>query len=214
MVADQRALRFFATPVVVATVEGADELNAELEKAIRDRMAQTKGVIKSNFGGWHSETDLLDWTGEAGRRVVAAAIELANANTVSAKGKPVSPAWRVAGWANVSGPRDAHVVHIHPAAYWSAVYYVRIGASSGGRLQLHDPRMPALRMHAPWLMFKANGPEGKARIEPAEGQLVLFPSWLSHSVEPWDGDSERISIAINLTAPLPGRRQADDTEVR
>jgi hypothetical protein len=42
-----------------------------------------------------------------------------------------------------------------------------------------------------------------ARIKPVEGQIVLFPSWLSHSVEPWDGEEERISIALNLTAPLP-----------
>jgi uncharacterized protein (TIGR02466 family) len=106
------------------------------------------------------------------------------------------------------------MVHSHGASFWSAVYYVRAGDGERGRLLLHDPRMPALRMHAPMLQFKDFGPEGMARIKPVEGQIVLFPSWLSHSVEPWDGEDERISIALNLTAPLPpsGAQQPKTTK--
>jgi uncharacterized protein (TIGR02466 family) len=201
--ADERMLLFFPTPVIIGAVDDAESLNTELETVIRKRMKADKGVIKSNIGGWHSKTDLFEWTGEAGQRVAQSIIELANAHTVGIQGKSVNIRWRLAGWANVSGPMHSNQAHIHPAAYWSAVYYVRIGEGAGGHLLLHDPRMPALRMHAPGLRFKDCGPDAFARVKPAAGQIVLFPSWLSHSVEPWEGDSERISIAINLTAPLP-----------
>jgi hypothetical protein len=48
--------------------------------------------------------------------------------------------------------------------------------------------------------FKNLGPELKAEIKPKEGLLILFPGWLSHSVEPWHGSSERISVAMNIRA--------------
>jgi len=30
--------------------------------------------------------------------------------------------------------------------------------------------------------------------------VVMFPSWLSHSVDPWQGEGERVSIAFNVFA--------------
>jgi len=67
-------------------------------------------------------------------------------------------------------------------------------------LVLHDPRMPGLRMHAPNLRFKDAGEELLVKIAPSEGRMVLFPGWLSHSVEPWEGSGTRISVALNIRA--------------
>jgi len=36
------------------------------------------------------------------------------------------------------------------------------------------------------------------QVEPKEGRLVLFPSWLTHRVSVNRTDEERISIAFNL----------------
>ena len=57
----------------------------------------------------------------------------------------------------------------------------------------------------PVIINGATSPAARAmaRIKPEPGQIVLFPSWLAHSVDPWEGDGERISIALNLTAPMP-----------
>jgi hypothetical protein len=49
------------------------------------------------------------------------------------------------------------------------------------------------------------GPEVKAEIKPKAGLLILFPAWLSHSVEPWEGSGDRISVAMNIRA---GKLQA------
>jgi uncharacterized protein (TIGR02466 family) len=201
-----RVLKLFATPVIVDQLDDAAGLNPELEATILARMQADPGLRLSNQGGWQSRHDLPAWGGAAGKRVIAAATALATASTTDARGGS-GVAWTVEAWANVSETGASNRAHVHGGSYWSAVYYVRVGDGEGGALVLHDPRMPALRMHAPNLRFKDCGSEVMAPIQPREGLLVLFPAWLSHSVEPWAGEGSRVSIAMNIRAmPVPGRR--------
>jgi uncharacterized protein (TIGR02466 family) len=191
-------LHLFATPVIIDELDDASSLNAALEPAILAQRAADPGLRLSNRGGWQSKRDFPQWAGDAGRRLVQHALGLANAHTVSAQGSPI--AWTVDIWANASETGHFNMPHVHGGSFWSAVYYVRVGEEEGGELVLHDPRMPALRMHAPKLRFKDNGPELKVHVRPKEGRMVLFPAWLSHSVEPWDGSDTRVSVAMNIRA--------------
>jgi uncharacterized protein (TIGR02466 family) len=193
-----RVRLLFATPVVLAQLERAAELNAALELQIIAKRAEDQGLKLSNRGGWQSTHDFLRWSGEAGRTVINRACELASAHVVRSDG--TAQRWTVDAWANISGPGAFNMPHVHGGTYWAAVYYVRVGDGDGGELVLHDPRMPGLRMHAPGLRFANMGPELKAEIKPKDGLLVLFPGWLSHSVEPWQGTGERISVAMNIRA--------------
>ena len=57
-------------------------------------------------------------------------------------------------------------------------------------------------MLAPMLAFRTAGGQSVGASEvivPKAGNLVMFPSWLSHGVRPYHGDDVRISIALNLT---------------
>jgi hypothetical protein len=38
-------------------------------------------------------------------------------------------------------------------------------------------------------------------FSPATGHLLIFPAWLEHRVEPFEGAGERISIAFNAINP-------------
>jgi uncharacterized protein (TIGR02466 family) len=190
--------RLFATPVVLDRVQGADALNAALERTIAERRAADSGLKLSNRGGWQSQHDFTSWAGAEGQALIARAAELAGAHSQSSSGGP--PRWRVDAWANVSGEGAFNMPHVHGGTFWSCVYYVRVGEGEGGQLVLHDPRMPGLRMHAPGVRFRNMGPELRAEIQPAAGLMVLFPGWLSHSVEPWQGTGERISVAMNIRA--------------
>ena len=192
-----RVQLLFATPVLVQKLDGAAELNAALGHQILSKREEDQGLKLSNRGGWQSTHDFVRWSGEAGGTVINRACELAAAHAVRINA-PVR--WSVDAWANVSGPGAFNMPHVHGGTYWAAVYYVRVGAGEGGELVLHDPRMPGLRMHAPGVRFKNLGPEVRAEIKPEEGLLVLFPGWLSHSVEPWQGSGERISVAMNIRA--------------
>jgi uncharacterized protein (TIGR02466 family) len=190
--------KLFPTPVITDLLAGADKLNAALEPLILARREADKGHSLSNRGGWQSEHDLEKWGGEAAERVIRNALELADAHT---SGTPKR--WRHDSWANVSGPGHFNMPHVHAGTFWSAVYYVRVGEGEGGELVLHDPRVPGSQMHAPHLRLRGTGPDYRALIEPKPGLMVLFPAWLSHSVEPWQGAGNRISIAMNIRAIPP-----------
>jgi uncharacterized protein (TIGR02466 family) len=188
----------FGTPVVLGRFDDAGPLNAALEQQILSKREADKGLTLSNRGGWQSTHDFVRWSGESGQTIINRACELANAHVTRVDGAP--PRWTVDAWANVSGPGAFNMPHVHGGTFWAAVYYVRVGQGDGGELVLHDPRMPGLRMHAPGVRFNNAGPELRAEIKPKEGLMVLFPGWLSHSVEPWQGSGERISVAMNIRA--------------
>ena len=197
-----RVMHFFPTPVIVDEVPGAAEINRQLEEAILAQQQSEPGLLLSNRGGWQSKRNFRSWAGEAGTRIIDHATELANSSTGHRPDR-LPPQWNVDVWTNVSRSGAFNMSHIHGGSYWSAVYYVRAGEGEGGQLVLHDPRMPGLRMHAPGLRFKDAGPDVRAEINPKSGLMVLFPAWLSHSVEPWQGEGNRISVAMNIrSAPV------------
>lgn len=205
-----QAASLFDTPVIVDQMPGAAELNAELKRLILERQAEDKGIDISNVGGWHSDVDMLRWGGEPAMRLLERVIAAVDQFTVDIKstGEPRYK-WFPEMWANVSPPGASNQYHTHPGAFWSAVYYVDDGYggsandSLGGELVLLDPRMPMIRMNTPDLRFRRPGqkPDDQEKwFRPVSGLIVAFPAWLSHSVRPYNGQANRISIAINLSA--------------
>lgn len=86
------------------------------------------GVQISNIGGWHSNTQMIDWGGEAARALAFKAMTLADEATVDA-GSPQHSryGWVPEMWANVSGKGNANFHHTHPGSFWSAVAYIDDG---------------------------------------------------------------------------------------
>lgn len=197
---------YFATPVVVAMLPDAGELNAELRRVILERERADEGVQHSNLGGWQSSWDFEAWGGPAARRLLDAARELATRMTSDRAGKAVRIAWKTNAWANVNRHSHGNEFHTHPGAYWSGTYYVDDGGigddhALGGEFEMQDPRGVAPAMYAPLLGFAVPGGQSAGAselIHPKGGQLVLFPAWLLHAVRPYRGDRERISVAFNF----------------
>lgn len=189
----------FWTPVVVARLARAAEINGPLEAVIGQRRLSEAGVQRSNVKGWHSDTNLTGWAAEAVRPVLDEVFALADEHTFDTKAPDGRcPGWKVEAWANVGGRGAYNVPHFHPGHYWSAIYYVRVDEGSGGELVLFDPRLPVINMAAPRLRFRHNGGERSIVLQPEAGMLILLPAWLQHSVSPWEGDGQRISVAMNL----------------
>jgi uncharacterized protein (TIGR02466 family) len=209
-------LDLFPTPVLKARPPHAEALNRALLESIIRQRDSNPGVNRSNIGGWHSDTDMTSWGGEPARSLATFAVQEVSGHMVdvAAAGKRKFD-WSIEMWANVSGPGDANQLHCHPAAYWSGVYYPDPGGaeeeSGGGELVLEDPRYPLAYMTVPDLLIRLadqSPMHSQVAMRPAAGLLVLFPSWLRHSVRPHCGNRERISIALNLmlvgTQPEPG----------
>ncbi|MGH6945585.1 MAG: TIGR02466 family protein [Geminicoccaceae bacterium] len=198
---------YFATPVAIATLEDAASLNAELKRAILERERRDEGVQHSNLGGWQSDWDFEDWGGAAARRLLDGARELATRLTSDRAGRAARVAWKTNAWANVNRKGHGNEFHTHPGCFWSGTYYVDDGGSGadhalGGEFEMQDPRGVAPAMYAPLLGFAVPGGQSAGAselIHPQSGQIVLFPSWMSHAVRPYHGDRERISVAFNFS---------------
>lgn len=205
----------FSTPFALDTLQSPEGMKKLREAIEGERARDAAGVSISNIGGWHSNTDMLQWGGEAARALAFKAMTMADAQTVDSKSPDESRFdWAPEMWANVGGKGSANQYHFHPGSFWSAVAYIDDGylgsddPALGGELQLLDPRMPMIRMTAPDLRLKYA--DGKAQqnepaIRPSTGLIVLFPSWLQHAVRPFHGEGTRISIAINLVPVLKKR---------
>ena len=88
-----------------------------------------------------------------------------------------------------------HSNHLHPEGWISSAFYVSLperaadepGDSGWFTLGAPDDRL-GLDLE-PWL-----------KIEPREGQLVLFPSWMWHGTVPFN-DGERLTVAFDVAPP-------------
>ena len=101
-------------------------------------------------------------------------------------------------WANINPPGAMNRAHMHPNSLWSGVYYVKASKNSG-LLKIDDPRSSAA-------MSRPRMKEGippkrlwrEVSYEPVSGKLIMFPSWLTHSVDPNESADIRISISFNF----------------
>ncbi len=199
----------FPTPLVSARLIGHRALDAGLAAAILAREQAERGVSVSNQGGWHS-AEFASWCGPAGHAVLDAARALVGHMTVMRRGDALVPAavgWVVTAWANVNRAGHGNRAHAHPGAYWSGIYWIDDGGvaadpARGGMLELADPRGILPTMVAPQLRCAIAATHGDGegeRVTPEAGTMVLFPSWLVHSVAPYAGPGTRISVAFNFS---------------
>ena len=102
-------------------------------------------------------------------------------------------------WININKFKDVNDLHNHPNSILSGCFYIEVPKNSGA-IVFKTPNASVVdaywRNHLKnFTVF--NSPVWK--IFPVEKQLLIFPSWLEHSVEPnMNEKKERISIAFNF----------------
>jgi uncharacterized protein (TIGR02466 family) len=195
----------FSTWIYVCQ-DGPEHLNEPLEELTRRLMQDPRNAARrTNAGGWHYAFDffkLADPVVEEFREVMELHVQ-AFLNHFRPAERKKQDAFRLEGWINLNRAGDSNVLHCHPGCFLSATYYVRVPPGmQGGNIVFRDPRGPAVAMYEtpgidlPWVGTGTGIP-----FTPATGQLIVFPSWLEHRVEPFEGDGERISVAFNATNP-------------
>jgi uncharacterized protein (TIGR02466 family) len=99
-------------------------------------------------------------------------------------------------WATALARGAAHKLHSHPNNYLSGVYYVRTHPGAD-RINFHDPRHQAGVIRPPVVELTGENTD-QIVVRVTNGTMLLFPSYLEHSVDASDSAEERISISFNI----------------
>jgi uncharacterized protein (TIGR02466 family) len=145
-------------------------------------------VIRSNVGGWHSSkqskipkymNDLLDSFCDIIQKNITNGEEVYVDN------------W----WFNINHEGVLNTHHSHPGADYSLVYYVKTHEECGDLiLKRSDDKVLFNREFVHH--YEMENPDYS--IKPEDGELVIFPAWLKHSVDLNKKNNDRISLAVNF----------------
>jgi len=199
-------LHLFSVPLMTYVWPNSAGLNEQLRDRILSHAAQDCGVQATNVGGWHSANGNLEFLGELREALFQRMLAMVNEATgrlAGDRGLPsIAARWSFLGWANTSETGAFNTMHTHPGMTWSGVYYVDTGDSPGqndsGILKFMDPSPGSAASFLPFLA------RATPQIQPVAGLMLLFPSYVPHSVLPHRGSRPRISIAFNFRSePYP-----------
>ena len=102
---------------------------------------------------------------------------------------------RITAWGVILDEGAYQVPHIHPSAWLSGVYYVALPSSLGAD---DDGTAGWIEFGRPYWDFRIRAEPETRLIEPKEGLMLLFPSYMFHRTLPFTGPGERISIAFDV----------------
>ena len=187
---------FFPTPVWTLQLDNYQPINEQMYKYIKiNQSKDIKGISKSNIKGWHSKDfDMQENEPKNFIKFILPAIEQVITDMNWEKQKQSININNM--WAIINTGGSANLRHQHGNSTISGAYYVRAPKNSGD-IVFYDPRPAPVytypkALNPNLLNAQVNG------ISPKEGALVLFPSYLDHSVNENLSNEERIVISFNI----------------
>lgn len=194
MFASSQMMPLFAVPVWAQVLEDdiAQTMNAHLLEQVEvQKAALPQGADISD--GWQTRTDLhtldefsgmTEMIGAASKRV----LEML---------KVAPTPYEITGcWLNIKPRGTGHPLHSHQNNYLSGVYYVKApdGADS---ISFHDTRVER-QVIVPRYEEENQLTSTTVHVPVKSGVLIMFPSWLQHSVRPNPTEETRVSLAFNV----------------
>jgi uncharacterized protein (TIGR02466 family) len=153
------------------------------------------GVNRSNLLGWHSNN--FDLELEQPRFFANSILPQLNSVLSDMGWDTKNQEIKITGmWAVINKKNASNTMHIHSNNYISAAYYVKAPKNCGD-IVFYDPRFAATYRY-PKISKKNKLNSNIVSFQPKEGMLVLFPSYLQHSVNLNKSNKERIVISFNI----------------
>ncbi|GAB5437585.1 TIGR02466 family protein [Falsiruegeria mediterranea] len=197
---------YFPTMIFQIDLPNPEKLNETLLNNIHgERERDQKGISRSNIpalGGWHSHNNLhksedyAELVGVINNATDKLSENLGYAETHNLR---IGTMWSI-----INPPRSANKAHVHPGCLWSGVYYIQ-APEKCGNIEFVEPRTVHLMNQAKYQPNKKRPKEcwTKVRFKPVPGRMIIFPSWLYHSVdtnmtEESGEAANRIIISFNL----------------
>lgn len=193
----------FSSPILLMHAPNPEPLNEQIIQDAQVLREQSPGMTRSNRQGWHSETDLFRRK-EPGLSKLSQFIQ----HAIYSGTKTIAPDFDflkyrlvVNGWININPTHGYNVPHRHTGFMWSGCYYVNVPEvkegqtrNSGGIEFLSPVTLPM-----EYTTFDAMCYKEKITMLPKAGDILLFPSYLTHWVFPNESDEERMTIAFNAS---------------
>ncbi len=187
----------FPTPIWTIQLENFNVINEEMYTFIKGNQIKDQiGIKRSNNNGWHSKDFNMQETEPKNFiKKISPSIEKVMTDMNWEKENQtikISSMWAII---NTGGSTNSR--HQHSNSTISAAYYVRAPENCGD-IVFYDPRP------APVFCYPAAAGSNLLNaqvnsITPKEGALILFPSYVDHSVNENLSNDERIVISFNVT---------------
>ena len=190
--------KLFPTPIFHFKLQNYQELNIELENYILNLKKKDKdGQKKSNYGGWHSP--FFDQKNDNASKkfdvIIQNFLKKIFTDEMGWKYNP-DKAKIISMWSIINKKGSFNIQHNHPNAYLSASYYVKVPKNSGN-IKFFDPKEQK-NIRYPKIKNYTDISAVIAEITPEEGDLLIFPSYLYHSVGENLSENDRIIVSFNV----------------
>ena len=191
-------LKLFPQPVFKYQIEDYQKINKDLVKYIYELNKKDDiGVKKSNINGWHSKPFDFKEKENIPNKFYAH-INNYIKDVFSKFGWEYNETKVICTsmWAIINKKGNFNIEHTHPNNYLSAAYYVK-APDNCGNFKATNPNI--LSRHVRAKAEKANELNSNSvSIKINEGDLLIFPAYLPHSVEENKSDEDRVIISFNI----------------
>ena len=191
----------FTTPLMEVSLDL--DLEKLTEFAFEMWNKDKKGVQQSNWGGWHSN-NIIEENHEEFKKLkkeINQYLQLYHSEVFKGmKFKENVKQGLDNIWANINEKHHYNDWHCHPGSTLSGVYYIKHdGVESGDILFKHPAEKYMSFSHWPPKVVETWNMVTSAIINyiPNSNTLLIFPSWLEHSVKSNLKQDSRISISFN-----------------
>ena len=194
----KKIYNLFPVPIFQHKIENYQEINQELLNYILELQKKNKiGNTHSNRGGWHSPNFDLVNEGPPINFINKFKDFLKHIISSDMGWEYIPNKQRiVAMWAIINKKNSFNVKHNHQNCYLSASYYVRKPEDSGD-ITFFDPK-EAKTYRFPKIEKYTEYSTEIVTIEPEEGDLLIFPSYLYHAVGENLSDDNRVVVSFNI----------------
>ena len=98
---------------------------------------------------------------------------------------------------NICPPNGSHHQHTHPNSFISGVFYIKVNSGTDKITFINEiMQKREIKIEKEVEFNSFNSSEWSHYVR--RGELILFPSYLTHYVPPVEGESDRISLSFNV----------------
>jgi hypothetical protein len=181
-----------------ANVGTPDQRQELIDRLLELKSSGAKDIndLTNNEGCWRYSYPIKDceWLNQAVSTIVGEAFEYyanepGSRITIPSEDRKIE----VNSWCNINEKYSRNVYHSHKSKIFSVVYYLQ--ATNTGRLILTNPAniLNDCSDFAPYTR--------DFLFLPKDGDLILWPAWIPHEVEPNMSDRQRINIVFDIDVP-------------